>query len=278
MSKVLLISGHGAGDPGAIGCNYKENELAIELVDLIASRLRNYVDVDVYPHSKNAYKDVKNGTFKASGYTYVLEVHFNASNNSSANGTECFVTTKEGSIKVEKHIMKHMGEFFKLRDNDKDFDGVKRTNWLVINTCKKRGMSSCLLETCFITNQTDMARYQAHKAKIADGIVCGIIEEFGWKKKAAEPVKVETPKQATSKPKYTKGTYQVTASDLIVRKGPGTTYAKVGHSKLTKDGKKHDKDKDGGLDKGTRITVLEVNGNWGRCPSGWVCLDYCKKV
>lgn len=75
---------------------------------------------------------------------------------------------------------------------------------------------------------------------------------------------------------FTTGTYTITASDLIVRNEPGGTA--VGYSGLTADGKKHDTDKDGALNKGTRITVKEVrtvgNNIWGRCPSGWVCLRY----
>lgn len=88
---------------------------------------------------------------------------------------------------------------------------------------------------------------------------------------------VVTPAPQPSQPDnsgYSAGTYEIIASDLIVRKTPGGST--VGHAGLTTDGKKHDKDNDGALDRGTRITVKEIyqNGNdiWGRCPSGWVCL------
>ena len=87
---------------------------------------------------------------------------------------------------------------------------------------------------------------------------------------------VVTPTPQPSQPDsgYSVDTYEIIASDLIVRKTPGGSA--VGHAGLTADGKKHDKDNDGALDRGTRITVKEIyqNGNdiWGRCPSGWVCL------
>ena len=87
---------------------------------------------------------------------------------------------------------------------------------------------------------------------------------------------VVTPTPQPSQPDsgYSADTYEIIASDLIVRKTPGGSA--VGHAGLTADGKKHDKDNDGALDRGTRITVKEIyqNGNdiWGRCPSGWVCL------
>lgn len=83
----------------------------------------------------------------------------------------------------------------------------------------------------------------------------------------------QSPVQSTSK---ATGTYEVTASDLIVRDGPNGN--PVGHSGLTADGKNHDKDKDGALDKGTRVTVKEWSGNWAHIPSGWVSGDYLKKV
>lgn len=76
----------------------------------------------------------------------------------------------------------------------------------------------------------------------------------------------------------TTGTYEVTASDLSVRTGPGTSYRRKRHDELTKDGQKHDKDKDGCLEKGTRVTVYEWKNGWARTPSGWLCGDYLRKV
>ena len=78
-------------------------------------------------------------------------------------------------------------------------------------------------------------------------------------------------------PTYVVGkTYTVQASDLIVRKTPGG--AAVGHSGLTADGKKHDKDKDGALDKGTVITckaVKKINDDiYVKSPSGWMAGYY----
>ena len=76
----------------------------------------------------------------------------------------------------------------------------------------------------------------------------------------------------------TTGTYEITASDLSVRTGPGTGYRRKRHDELTKDGQKHDKDKDGCLERGTRVTVYEWKNVWARTPSGWLSGDYLKKV
>ncbi|WP_336296850.1 N-acetylmuramoyl-L-alanine amidase [[Clostridium] innocuum] len=59
--KILLIAGHGAGDPGASGCGYREANLTRELVNLIAPKLRKYAIVDVYNENRSAFYDVQNG-------------------------------------------------------------------------------------------------------------------------------------------------------------------------------------------------------------------------
>lgn len=74
------------------------------------------------------------------------------------------------------------------------------------------------------------------------------------------------------------GTYEVTANDLSVRTGPGANYPRKTYAELSTDAKKHDYDKDGCLNKGTRVTVKEWKNGFARIPSGWVSGDYLKKV
>ena len=191
---ILLISGHGAGDPGAQGCGYKEADLTRELTKLIAADLKGYQKVNVYryPESRNAYKDVSASqlnnvlkqNFPGVKFDYVFEVHFNAFNG-KAYGTEIFVTFAEKEISVEQEVMKNMKKYFTLRDDQSPKDGVKRSNFLVIHTFKNKGVSSALLETCFIDNKEDMKTYNANKKKISADIAAGIAAGFGLKKAAA---------------------------------------------------------------------------------------------
>lgn len=74
------------------------------------------------------------------------------------------------------------------------------------------------------------------------------------------------------------GIYEVTASDLSVRTGPGTNYPRKTYAELSTDAKKHDYDKDGCISEGTRVTVKEWKNGFARIPSGWVSGDYLKKV
>ena len=92
------------------------------------------------------------------------------------------------------------------------------------------------------------------------------------------PAPTPTPAAKPSTNEKATGTYEVTASDLSVRTGPGTGYRRKRHDELTKDGQKHDKDKDGCLEKGTHVTVYEWKNGWARTPSGWLCGDYLTKV
>ncbi len=90
--------------------------------------------------------------------------------------------------------------------------------------------------------------------------------------------KTETAKTAA---KYIPGNYKVTkASVLNVRAGSGTKYKKLKFSQLTADAQKKTMKLTGkkvnGYAKGMTFTVLETAENWGRTPSGWVCLDYCE--
>lgn len=83
-------------------------------------------------------------------------------------------------------------------------------------------------------------------------------------------------------PTYTTGTYKVTTDVLNVRSGAGTSYAKKTYSKLTANARKQILDIAGkkvdGYVEGMLCSVSKISGNWGKTPSGWICLDYCKKV
>ena len=87
---------------------------------------------------------------------------------------------------------------------------------------------------------------------------------------------------STNSSKYTTGRYEVTTEVLTVRTGPGTNYDWLRYSQLTSNAQKQIYEKAGykpnGLVKGVQCDVSEVKDNWGKIPSGWICLDYCKKV
>ena len=182
--KILLIAGHGEGDPGACGCGYKEADLTREVAAALLPKLSQYAEVDLFDTNKNMYTYLKNGgKCDFSKYNYVFEIHFNAAaadttGNGITTGTEILIHPTESGATVEEAIVKNIASLgFKNR-------GVKRRSDLQnMNVCKKTfGVSYALLEVCFIDDRDDIDLYQNKKAEIMDAIVNGIISGFGIKK------------------------------------------------------------------------------------------------
>lgn len=82
--------------------------------------------------------------------------------------------------------------------------------------------------------------------------------------------------------KYAIGKYQVTASLLNVRTGAGTSNRAKKWNELSYNAREQNKklgnEKANGYLKGVVCTVVEIKNNWGLTNSGWICLDYCKKI
>lgn len=181
---ILLIAGHGAGDPGAVstidGIRSREADESRALVSVLARELKRYdCTIGVYNTERNAFKDLSSSKLPASafiGYDFLLELHLNAGANKGVNrkttGTETYITTSEDGTKVAQAICESLARLgFTNR-------GVKRKNFAVIAAAKNAGVSSALLEICFIDDPDDMRLYRnlGHDAiarAIADGIATG---------------------------------------------------------------------------------------------------------
>lgn len=81
---------------------------------------------------------------------------------------------------------------------------------------------------------------------------------------------------------YTTGNYKVTASLLNVRTGPSTDYKNKAYYQLTANARYQNSRLGNyyanGYKKAVVCTVTEVQGNWGKTASGWICLEYCTKI
>lgn len=80
--------------------------------------------------------------------------------------------------------------------------------------------------------------------------------------------------QGNFAPTYTVGNAYTLAVELNVRTDAGTWSRKKSHAELTANAKANDRDKDGAIDKGTKVTCQEVRRDgsdvWIRIPSGWI--------
>ena len=200
--KILLIAGHGGKDPGACSSYGTEATETRRVVNQLKANLLCYnnVSVDVYNTSRDCYTDCGNGTLQVSfsNYNYVFEVHFNSAT-AAAKGTEIYVTRSESGTTVEQAVVNKIASLgFTNR-------GVKRSNFRVISRAKSAGVSSALLEVCFISNKDDMSRYNSKFQQVCDAISSGIAQGFGLTRKstaqsnpvASSPSTPQTPAAST---------------------------------------------------------------------------------
>ena len=182
--KLLLISGHGAGDPGAVCGSYREADETRKMTASVAGYLEGMADVTVYPTDRNAYEDSRKGTLHAiagfAQYDYVLEIHFNALSQSTADGStkgvECYVPTAQTDSTFAAALCRNLAALG-LRNR-----GVKRKNWSVIHTAQRTGTPAALLEVCFIDDPDDMAIYDARFQAAADAIAQAVISTYHLKR------------------------------------------------------------------------------------------------
>lgn len=184
--KILLISGHGAGDTGAVSSYGTEATETRVMADMVRERLSRYAEVSVYPQSRNCFQDNYRGQLQVDfrNYDYILEFHMNQSapdRRGQGNGHEILVHPAVSGVTVEQAIARKVCALgFAMRRDQ----GLWRTDggeskYLNMDTCIKLGVDYALAETCFIDNQRDMAIYRAKLTEIADAYVTGIVEGFG---------------------------------------------------------------------------------------------------
>ena len=189
MKRILLIAGHGAGDPGACATfgtlTYKEAEEAIKVVDGIAAALRGYdCEVAVYPHSRNAYADYLEGKLRSNAqftrYDYVLEIHFNAFQRAQTDGrvkgTEIYYPSNGAPSGCEDRLLKGLAALGLT--TRKSAAG----KFAVINTAYSCGCAANLLEVCFLDDADDLLVYTRHRAEICDAIAQAVCDCLGIKK------------------------------------------------------------------------------------------------
>lgn len=268
--RLLVMAGHGRNsdgswDPGAVGNGYQEANLTRELRDLIkAAADRAGVPCDVAP-DRNHYSYFKHGgTYDFSPYTYVLEVHFNASSkvdsagDGQMKGSMVYIDQSEKGHSVEDAILNNLYAI----GSRQAWDGVvvAQRQWpsglMVQSRIRAQGVSHAVLETCFITDQDDMDWYLVNKSKIAQAIIAGIQQGFGLNYK-----KVITP--------YMVKVDVASISDhvLNIREQPSINSPVTG--KITET---------------MSLTIVdEASGTgaskWGKLKSGagWISLDYTSK-
>lgn len=164
MGKLYIIAGHGAGDPGAIGNGYQEQErvrvLANKINDLGGS---NVVLMDTsIKYSANTSK-----LASIPKDANVLELHLDASSSTSARGSHIIIHSSLSADSFDNAIVAFMCKEFPGRSTQIS----KRSDLACVNKCKSLGLNYRLLECCFITNSADLNKFNSNIDYIAQSLL-----------------------------------------------------------------------------------------------------------
>lgn len=165
MSKILLVAGHGAGDPGAVGGGINERDTMRALAREIKALIPDVVDI--YDTSRDMFKDTKGGGgMSSTAYKEVIELHMDASKNELVRGGHAIIYISYNPDDLDKRLVKTIDECFGIVPYLQPNGISKRNNLLNLNVAAKRGISYRLLELGFITNADNRKAVTGEQLKV----------------------------------------------------------------------------------------------------------------
>lgn len=203
MARVVIDSGHGGRDPGAVYKGRQEKDDTLELALAVGEILKdNGVDV-VYTRTDDVYDSPTqkaNIANEARG-DYLVSIHRNAMPNpGTATGIETLVYADSGvRAKMARDINAELEALgFKNRGV------IERPNLTIL---RRSRMPAVLVEAGFIDNEKDNEKFDSQLEEIAQAIANGIMKTTGRNQPSesvpSEPSEMEgeSEKQPTSGPR-----------------------------------------------------------------------------
>ena len=167
VSAGHTLTGEGTGAVGFINESQENRVLAKYIVNYL-KKLGHEVDY----HEVNSGSDYINQQAKKANekkYDVVVQIHFNSSDNATANGTEVIYRSSKGKVFAQR-VQDKLKTEFKDRKIKHDINDLKRDlGWLRLTNDP-----AILIETCFVSNKADTDKYTSNREKIAKLIAEGI--------------------------------------------------------------------------------------------------------
>ena len=169
--EVLISAGHSDTDPGAVANGQKEAKLAVELRDMVASRLRQ-MGCKVVTDGGPGQNLPLNSAIIAAKNRFPVEIHFNAAASADASGVECIslVSKRYQSQKLSQAVAGVLKN--KVRGDGGWIDQSKSARGR-LGFVQAGGL---ILEVCFLSNRQETAYYMANSAKVAQELAKTIKE------------------------------------------------------------------------------------------------------
>lgn len=182
---ILISAGHSNTDPGAVNGKYTEADIVTDMRNMVGVYLKEANIAYIQDGTGSTNLPLNTAGKLASTADIAVEFHCNAFSSPSAQGVEALAGTKNKVIarKLCSAVSKHMNNT--IRGNDggwKDQGSGQHSRLFFV---QKGGI---ILELFFLSNPTELARWEKVKWLVAREVAGVLIEAVG----GAKPVgKVE---------------------------------------------------------------------------------------
>lgn len=220
MSKLFIICGHGAGDPGACGHGYEE----AERVRALGKRIKELGGdaVTLADTSRNFYSDGGILTDYVPSDASIVELHMDSAD-VSARGGHILVKSGIGLNDYDRGLANFISTYFPGRA-----ESIQYVTWLKnANSAYYVHKDYRLIECGFISNIDDLTKFNNG----IDDIAKGILAVYGITPNETPSVP-ETPTVTptpSSDSDFHGGAYRCTVNGLNVRTSPSLSAASVAH-------------------------------------------------
>lgn len=164
MSKLYIIAGHGAGDPGACAGGQTEAERVRALAKVIKERGGS--SVEVLDTSRDWYADGGINSLTIPTDSMLLELHRDSASE-SARGAHIIINGNYAPDDFDKALAANLAAILPGRSETI----VGRTDLANANRAATRGINYRLAEVGFISNSQDRAIFDSRMNEIADAIL-----------------------------------------------------------------------------------------------------------
>lgn len=185
MATHLIVYGHGAGDPGAVGNGENERDfnrkkLHIYLKKWADKSKDSFAFFDT-SGSRDMFQETANGwgmySIKSSQYKSVTEIHEDAAS-ASATGGHVIVSSSFSADKEDLNLAQAIKKIVGWWGGVSNSKGISyRNNLLNLNVAAQRGITYRLMELGFITSKRDMDTIKRDLDKYAKEIIENITGE-----------------------------------------------------------------------------------------------------
>lgn len=186
-TKMFVICGHGAGDPGATGGGHTEADLVRRLASRIKERGGSAVQVG--DTSVNWYESDYISKGKCPEGVPVVELHMDSAS-ASARGGHVIIKAGFEPDAYDRALEKFIKGFFPGRSVTMS----KRSDLANPNRAGRMGVNYRLVENGFISNAADREKFIEHMDELADGYLAAFGIKGGSLGTAEKPSKPAAPK------------------------------------------------------------------------------------